>query len=92
MGANARGEASIRADIALGVFATLTILLRLLGRWRSKASYGPDDWVAVASLIPFYAMCILGGFCTLHVFAPNKCTNTHLTTGCFSLQSVPLAV
>lgn len=68
MGANARGEASIRADVALSILVTVAVLLRLLGRWRSKAAYGADDWLTVASLIPFYAMCILGAFCTLEIF------------------------
>lgn len=79
MGADARGEASIRADIALCIVATLTVLLRLLGRWQSKAQYGIDDCLAIASLIPFYAMCILGGLCTLQIYAPTICTNAHLT-------------
>lgn len=50
----------IRVTVACGVLATLAVCLRLLARRKTKASFGADDWVMVASLIPSYGMLAVG--------------------------------
>ena len=60
MSTNSRGELVIRAGIVCGVFQTLSIFLRLLARWKTKAGFAVDDWLIVATLIPSYAMLVVG--------------------------------
>lgn len=50
----------IRTTIACAVLETVAVVLRLVARWRSNASYAMDDWVLVASLVPSYAMLVDG--------------------------------
>ena len=57
---NARGTTIIHINIACGILETAAVVLRLLARWRSKAAFAVDDWLIVASLIPSYAMLIIG--------------------------------
>ena len=51
-----------RVAIACGVIETVAVCLRLLARWKSKAQFAVDDWIIVATLIPSYAMLVLGTF------------------------------
>ena len=57
---NPRGDLVIRVTIVCGVLETLAVSLRLVARWRSKASFAADDWWIVATLIPSYAMLAVG--------------------------------
>ena len=60
MSTNSRGETVIHAGIICGVFQTLSVCLRLLARWKIKARFAADDWLIVATLIPSYAMLVVG--------------------------------
>ena len=60
MSTNPRGDSVIRAGIVCGVFQTLAVCLRLLARWKIKASLAADDWLIVATLVPSYAMLVAG--------------------------------
>ena len=51
--------------IAVGVAVTIAVILRLVARWRSKATFAVDDWLIVASLVPTYGMLLCGGFSEL---------------------------
>ena len=51
-----------RVAIACGVIETIAVCLRLLARWKTKAQFAIDDWIIVATLIPSYAMLVLGTF------------------------------
>ncbi|MCJ1226586.1 hypothetical protein MMC12_003239 [Toensbergia leucococca] len=57
---NPRGQASIRAGIALAFIVTLAVLLRLLARSKSRMNFGADDWVILASVPPLYVMVVVG--------------------------------
>ena len=57
---NPRGDLVIRVTIVCGVLETLAVSLRLVARWRSKASFAADDWWIVATLLPSYAMLAVG--------------------------------
>ena len=59
-----RGALTFRVGIALGTIATLTVLLRFLARWRSKARFGADDCLIIISLIPSYGMIVESYLCT----------------------------
>ena len=50
----------INVTVACGILATVAVCLRLVARWRSKASFAADDWLMVASLVPSYAMLAVG--------------------------------
>lgn len=56
MASNPRGQQVVQLSIAVGVVDTIAVALRLLARWIDRARMAPDDWMIVASLIPFYAM------------------------------------
>ena len=49
-------------SLVIGIVDTCAVLLRLLARWRSKAVFAVDDCLITVSLIPLYAMIILGFF------------------------------
>lgn len=53
---NPRGDQVINLSIAVGVIDSVAVGLRLLARWKSKATFAKDDWFIVGSLIPLYAM------------------------------------
>lgn len=53
---NTLGKRIERIGLALAVLATVAVLLRLLARWKSKASFAGDDLMIVLSLFPFYGM------------------------------------
>lgn len=56
MMSNRRGDQVINLSIAVGIIATIAVGLRLLARWKSKASFAVDDWFIVGSLLPLYGM------------------------------------
>ena len=56
---NRRGDQLINTSIALGVVATIAVILRFLARWKSKANFGSDDIFIAISLILQYGMVIL---------------------------------
>lgn len=60
MADNPRGDLVIRVTIACGVLETIAVALRLLARWKSKAGFGADDYLIVATLIPSYGMLVSG--------------------------------
>ena len=64
MVANPRGLAVVYADIALSVLVTIFVLLRVLARQRSKLPFGADDWLVIATMLPFFVMSGLGDACT----------------------------
>ena len=49
----------MHASIALGVVATISVILRFVARWKSKAKFGSDDLFIVISLILHYIMIII---------------------------------
>jgi hypothetical protein len=53
---NPGGDLIRHASIADGVIATVAIALRLLARWKSKASLGADECLIIVSLLPQYAV------------------------------------
>ena len=53
---NTLGKKIERIGLALAILATVAVLLRLLARWKSKASFAGDDLMIILSLFPFYGM------------------------------------
>ena len=49
----------MHASIALGVLATISVILRFVARWRSKANFGGDDIFIAISLILHYIMIVI---------------------------------
>lgn len=64
MSVQSRADAVNHVAIACGVIETVAVCLRLLARWKSKAQFAIDDWIIVATLIPSYAMLVLGTLST----------------------------
>lgn len=58
MASNPRGQQVIQLSIAVGVIDTIAIALRVLARCNDGARLAFDDWLIVASLVPFYAMIV----------------------------------
>lgn len=56
---NPRGARAYHTGIVLAVVSTVAVLLRLLARWKTKASFAADDLLIAISLLPFYVMVIL---------------------------------
>ena len=75
MSVQSRADSVNRVAVACGVIETIAVCLRLLARWKSKAQFAIDDWVIVATLIPSYAMLVLGSFST----SPNNVLRNILT-------------
>ncbi len=65
MSVQSRADSVNRVAVACGIIETIAVCLRLLARWKSKAQFAIDDWVIVATLIPSYAMLVLGAFSRL---------------------------
>ena len=56
-----RGEGLVfRATIACGVLETVAVLFRLIAQWKNNRKFYRDDWWIVASLLPSYAMLVVG--------------------------------
>lgn len=53
---NTLGKRIERLGLALAVLATVAVFLRVLARWKSKASFAGDDLMIIISLFPFYGM------------------------------------
>ena len=62
MVSNPVGDQVVRISVALGVIVTIAVALRLLARWRSNAAFAADDALSIASLVPLYAMIVIGHF------------------------------
>ena len=62
MVSNPLGDQVIHTSVALGIIDTFAVAFRLLARSRSTAAFAADDALAVASLIPMYAMIVIGHF------------------------------
>ena len=63
---NTLGKRIERIGLALAVLATVAVLLRILARWKSRASFAGDDLMIILSLFPFYGMTAisyLGSLC-----------------------------
>lgn len=75
MSDQSRADSVNRVAVACGVIETVAVCLRLLARYKTKARFAVDDWVIVATLIPSYAMLVLGSFST----SPNKVFRKILT-------------
>lgn len=63
---NTLGKEIERIGLALADLATVAVLLRILARWKSKASFAGDDLMIILSLFPFYGMTAisyLGSLC-----------------------------
>lgn len=61
---NLSGKQIIRLSVAVCVLGTIAVILRLVARWRSNASFACDDWCIVGSLLPFYSMIACSTICT----------------------------
>jgi hypothetical protein len=60
---NAHSQDVIVLSAVFGSFALVSVILRLVARSKTKAKYGADDWLAVASLISllgFIAILVYG--------------------------------
>ena len=53
---NTIGKRIERIGLFLAILATVAVLLRILARWKSKASFAGDDLMIILSLFPFYGM------------------------------------
>lgn len=60
MATNSAGQQVKHLSVALGVIDTIAVSLRLLARWKSRASFGGDDVLVVLSLVPLYCMVAIG--------------------------------
>ena len=72
---NPVGNQVVRISIAFGVIDTIAVALRLLARRRSKAAFAADDALIVASLVPLFAMIVIGHLsqCQLRYNCPSSC-------------------
>ena len=61
-GAQAQAQFFINSSTVLAAVASAAVLLRLLARWRTNASYGADDLLISLSLIPLWCSVIAGAF------------------------------
>lgn len=52
---NEAGHRSLDSGVAMTVLATIAVLLRLLTKSHSKASWGADDFFAFAAFLAMYA-------------------------------------
>ena len=75
MSDQSRADSVNRVAVACGVIETIAVCLRLLARWKTRAQFAIDDWLVVATLIPSYAMLVLGSFST----SPSKVLRKRLT-------------
>jgi len=57
---NPTGPEVIRTSVVWVVVATFAVILRLLARWLSRASFAVDDLLIVVSLLPQYGMMVVG--------------------------------
>lgn len=62
------GNRVVLISIAFGVIDTVAVALRLLARWRSNAAFAADDALIIASLVPLYAMIVIGHFSQFNAF------------------------
>ena len=53
---NTLGKEIETLGLALSILATVAVLLRILARWKSKASFAGDDLLIILSLFPFHGM------------------------------------
>lgn len=60
MVSNPVGNGVVRTSIVFGVVDTVAVALRLVARWRSNAAFAADDALIIASLVPLYAMIVIG--------------------------------
>ena len=58
------GPQYLHVVIALGVLATVTVVLRLISRWMTKRSFGSDDCWILAGLIFMYGLVVNSGYRT----------------------------
>ena len=56
---NPLGDQVVHASIALGIVATVAVILRFIARSKSKADFGSDDTLIAICLIPQWAMIII---------------------------------
>ena len=75
MSDQSRADSVNRVAVACGVIETIAVCLRLLARWKTRAQFAIDDWLVVATLIPSYAMLVLGSFS----MSPSKVLRKRLT-------------
>lgn len=54
------GALVLRTTIACGVIVTAAVILRLIAHWRNNQRFYNDDWWIIATLIPTYAMLVVG--------------------------------
>ena len=57
---NSVGHQIVRTSIAFGVIDAIAVSLRMLARWRSHAGFAADDALIIASLVPLFAMIVIG--------------------------------
>ena len=57
---NPVGHQVVRIGIAFGVIDAIAVSLRILARWRSDLAFAADDALIVASLVPHFAMIVIG--------------------------------
>jgi hypothetical protein len=58
-----QGPQMNRLSVALGVIAFVAVLLRLVARSKSKASFAIDDYWISVSLVPFFGMIASSTLC-----------------------------
>ena len=68
-GAWAEGRFCIYAGIGLATASTIAVLLRLLARWKTISSLGPDDLCISLSLLPLWGLVIDGVISAIPQFA-----------------------
>ena len=56
---NPVGRRVVQISVALGIVDVIAVGLRMLARWRSKAAFGADDALIIASLIPSSGMIVI---------------------------------
>jgi hypothetical protein len=52
-----------RLSIVLGIIVVVAVLLRVVARSKSKASFAIDDYWISVSLVPFFGMIASSTFC-----------------------------
>ena len=75
MSDQSRADSVNRVAVACGVIETVAVCLRLVARWKTRAQFAVDDWLVVATLIPSYAMLVLGSFSA----SPSEAVTKRLT-------------
>jgi hypothetical protein len=60
---NGNNSAFIILTAVIGLFSTISVILRFVSRAKTKAHFGVDDWLAVLALVLLYGYMAMALWC-----------------------------